>query len=141
MATVLEPSIDRGPAPESSDRSFGLVFAAVFALIGSQPLWHLNQPRWWAYGVAIAFALFALLWPRVLHPLNRVWLALGRLLHRVVSPIIMGAVFFLCVTPIAWIMRLRGKDVLSLKRRPDLSSYWIKREAAEPAPETMKRQF
>ncbi len=52
--------------------------------------------------------------PQILHPLNRAWLALGRLLHRVVSPLVMGAIFFLCVTPTAWIMRLRGKDVLSL---------------------------
>jgi hypothetical protein len=68
-------------------------------------------------------------------------LALGRLLHRVVSPIIMGVIFFVCVTPIAWIMRLRGKDVLSLGRRDDLSSYWITREPQPPASETMKRQF
>jgi len=53
----------------------------------------------------------------------------------------MGTVFFLCVTPVAWIMRLRGKDVLSLARRPDLSSYWITREPSSPPTETMKRQF
>ena len=141
MATALEPSVERGPAPESSDRSFGLVFAAVFALMGAWPLLHLATPRWWAFVVAAAFALVALVRPQILHPFNYVWLALGRLLHRVVSPLVMGAVFFLCVTPIAWIMRLRGKDVLSLARRPDLSSYWIKREPTEPSAETMKRQF
>jgi hypothetical protein len=141
MATALEPSLAREPAPESSDRSFGLVFAAVFSLIGCLPLLRLQSPRWWAFGVAVAFALLALLWPAVLNPLNRAWLALGRLLHRVVSPLVMSAVFFLCVTPVAWIMRLRGKDVLSLKRRPDLPSYWIAREPSPPPPETMKRQF
>ena len=56
MATVLEPRLVRGPARESSDRSFGLVFAAVFALIGCWPLLHGRPPRWWALGVAIAFA-------------------------------------------------------------------------------------
>ncbi len=132
MATVLEPSIDRG---------FGLVFMAVFALYGCWPLLHVERPRWWALAVAAAFALAALAWPSVLHPLNRAWLALGRLLHRVVSPIVLGAIFFLCVTPIAWIMRRRGKDVLSLARRPDLSTYWIARGPAEPSTETMKRQF
>ena len=65
--------------------------------------------------------------------MNRVWLAFGRLLHRVVSPLIMGAIFFLCVTPTGWIMRLLGKDVLSLKRQPERSSYWIVREPAPPA--------
>jgi hypothetical protein len=141
MATALEPSLAREPAPESSDRSFGLVFAAVFSLIGGLPLLRLQTPRWWALGVAVAFALLALLWPAVLHPLNRAWLALGRLLHAVVSPLIMSAVFFLCVTPVAWIMRLCGKDVLSLARRPDLPSYWIAREPSLPPAETMKRQF
>jgi hypothetical protein len=48
-------------------------------------------------------------------------------------------VLFLSVTPVAWIMRLRGKDVLSLKRRPDLTSYWIAREP--PPAAAMKRQF
>src|SRR5882762_8950582 len=110
MASALEPKVDRGAAPESSDRSFGYVFAAVFALIAGWPLWHGEAPRWWAAVVALAFAAVALMRPNVLRPLNRAWLALGRLLHLVVSPIVMGAIFFLCVTPIGWIMRRRGKD-------------------------------
>jgi hypothetical protein len=141
MANVLEPSLAGGPGPESSDRSFGLVFATVFSVVGGLPLLRLEQPRWWAFGVAAVFTLLAVLWPDLLHPLNRAWLALGRLLHRVVSPLVMSAVFFLCVTPVAWIMRQRGKDVLSLARRPDLSSYWIAREPSPPPSETMKRQF
>ena len=64
----------------------------------------------------------------ILHHLNRAWLAFGKLLHRIVSPIVMSAIFFICVTPTAWIMRIRGKDLLSLKRRPDLKTYWIERE-------------
>jgi Saxitoxin biosynthesis operon protein SxtJ len=141
MASVLEPKVDRGPAPESSDRSFGVVFAAVFVLIAGWPLWHGAAPRWWAAAVAGGFALVALLRPHLLHPLNRAWLALGRLLHLVVSPLVMGVIFFLCVTPIGWIMRLRGKDVLSLARRSDLSSYWIAREPATPETQSMKNQF
>jgi hypothetical protein len=141
LATILEPSIVRGPAPESSDRSFGFVFAAVFAIIGCWPLIHGAAPRWWALGLAAAFAAVALARPQLLHPLNRAWLAFGRLLHRVVSPLVMGMVFFTVVTPTGWIMRLRGKDVLSLKRRPDRDSYWITREPSPPQPESMKRQF
>ena len=141
MATVLEPRVDRGPAPESSDRSFGVVFAGVFALIACWPLWSAQSPRWWALGLAATFALAAVVWPQILHPFNRAWLALGRLLHLVVSPLVMGAIFFLCVTPIGWIMRLRGKDVLSLARRSDLSSYWITREPATPQSQSMKNQF
>ena len=62
-------------------------------------------------------------------------------MHRVISPLVMMAIFFLCVTPIAWIMRLRSKDMLSLTRRPDLVTYWITREPSAPASETMKNQF
>ena len=139
MATVLEPRVDRGPAPESSDRSFGVVFAGVFALIACWPLWSAQSPRWWVLGLAATFALAAVVRPQILHPLNRAWLALGRLLHLAVSPLVMGAIFFLCVTPIGWVMRRRGKDVLSLARRSDLSSYWITRDRAEA--QSMKNQF
>jgi hypothetical protein len=141
IATVLEPSLARSSAPESSDRSFGLVFAAIFGIIACLPLLRLQSPRWWILGLAAVFGLLAMIRPDFLHPLNRTWLALGRLLHRVMSPLVMCAVFFLCVTPIALIMRLRGRDVLSLNRRPDLSSYWITCEPSPPAADTMKRQF
>jgi len=141
MATILEPTIERGPAPESSDRSFGFVFAAVFCVIACWPLLHWESPRWWALAVAAAFAVVALVRAQWLHPLNRLWLALGHLLHRIVSPLVMGVIFFAAVTPTGWIMRLRGKDVLSLKRRPDLKSYWIRRQPTRPESETMKHQF
>jgi hypothetical protein len=141
MAIVLEPSFPRDSTPESSDRSFGLVFATVFAIFSCWPLLHLERPRWWALGIAGAFAAVAFFRPHLLRSLNRVWLAVGRLLNRVMSPLIMGMIFFVCITPIAWIMRMRGKDILSLSRRPDLSSYWIPRQPLPPALETMKRQF
>src|SRR5262245_42144259 len=141
MATVLEPKIERGPAPESTDRGFGVVFAVVFLLIGCWPFLHWQPPRWWALAIAAAFALVALIRPQTLRPLNRMWLALGRLLHRIVSPLVMGLIFFTVVTPTGWIMRVRGKDVLSLRRRPDLNSYWIRRGPAQPEAETMKNQF
>jgi len=140
MATVLEPKLAR-ELPESSDRSFGLLFAAVFAAIGCLPLLHGEIPRWWSFAVAIAFGGAAVIRPRVLHQLNRAWLALGRLLHRIVSPVVMGAIFFLFVTPLAWIVRWQGKNLLSLSRRPDLSSYWIARRPPPPATESMKQQF
>ena len=141
MATILEPKIERGLAPESSDRSFGFVFATVFALIGCWPLLRWQPPRLWALAIAAAFALLALIRPQILRPLNRVWLALGRLLHKIVSPLVMGIIFFTVVTPTGWMMRLRGKDVLSLKRRSDLDSYWIKRGPPQSEAETMKHQF
>lgn len=142
MATALEPKQTVVTERQGSDRSFGYVFAVVFALIGLFPLWRLEAPRWWSLALAVGFAICAALFPRVLNPLNRAWLAFGKLLHRIVSPVVMGAVFFLAVTPTALIMRLRGRDLLSRKWRPDLSSYWIEREpVTQPPSETMKKQF
>jgi Saxitoxin biosynthesis operon protein SxtJ len=142
MATALEPKRMAEAERVGSDRSFGYVFAAVFALIGLYPLWWLQSPRLWSLVIAATFALFAFLFPHLLHPLNRAWLAFGRLLHKIVSPLVMGAVFFLVVTPTALIMRLRGRDLLSRRWHPEQSSYWVEREVlAQPPSETMKKQF
>jgi hypothetical protein len=124
-----------------SDRNFGLVMAAAAAVFGCLPLLRLAAPHWWLIAVAVTFAAVALAVPRALHPLNYLWFRLGLLLHRVMSPLIIGAVFFLCVTPIGLIMRLFGKDVLSLRRRADLASYWIVRDPPGPEPGTMTNQF
>jgi hypothetical protein len=142
MATALEPKRIAEAEKQGSDRSFGYVFAAAFALIGLFPLWRLDAPRWWSLALATGFAIVAVVYPGVLGPLNRFWMAFGKLLHRIVSPLVMGGVYFLAVTPTGLIMRLRGHDLLSLQRRPDLSTYWIERETETlPASQTMKKQF
>ena len=125
----------------SSDRAFGLVFAVVFALIALWPLWRGRGPRWWSLGLAAAFVGAALLAPRVLAPLNRLWFRLGLLLHAVVNPVVMALVFFTTVTPIALIMRAMGKDPLRLRRDQDARTYWIERQPPGPMPDTMPRQF
>jgi hypothetical protein len=140
MLNVLEPKIERA-TKQGSDRSFGFVFAVALTALTFLPLLHHGAPRWWMLPLAAAFGALALGRPRLLHPFNRAWLMLGEALHRVVSPLVMGAIFFLCVTPIAFVMRWRGKDVLSLKRRPDLKSYWIERPDALPDPQAMRNQY
>ncbi len=125
----------------SSDRSFGLVFTVVFAVIGCWPLIDAAQPRWWALALAGLFLLAALVRPALLAPLNRIWLRFGLLLHRVVNPIVMGFLFFLVVTPTGLLMRMTGKDPLRLRPDPEAKTYWIEREPPGPAPETMKNQF
>ncbi len=125
----------------SSDRSFGFVFAVVFALIGLWPLMGGGQVRIWGLGIAAAFALVALARPGLLAPLNRLWTRFGLLLHKVVSPLIMGMLFYLTVTPIGLLMRAMGKDPLRLRPDPDAASYWIERDPPGPPPETMKNQF
>lgn len=126
----------------SSDRSFGFVFAGVFTIITLVKLWR----GWsdWGYlwlGLAVAFAVAAAAVPSILAPLNRIWLKIGLALHKVMTPLIMGLLFFVVVTPIGLIMRATGKDILRLKRSPEEKSYWIDRTPPGPAPETMKNQF
>src|ERR1700722_459732 len=119
-----------------SDRNFGLVMAGFIGFLGSLPLLRGHAPHWIYLAVAAVLAALAIIAPRVLFPFNYVWFRFGLLLHRIVSPLVIGAVFFLCVTPIGVIMRLLGKDVLSLRRRADLPSYWITRDPPGPEPET-----
>ena len=126
----------------SSDRTFGIVFAVVFAIIGLWPL--LGEPappRWWSLGVGAVFLILAFVLPRVLAPLNRLWLRFGLLLHRIVNPIVLGAMFYVVITPVGLLRRLISRDPLSLRRDSARSSYWVVREEPGPSPASMKQQF
>jgi predicted membrane metal-binding protein len=125
----------------SSNRSFGIVFAIVFALIGLLPLAFGGHARLWSLAVGAAFLLVALAAPSVLAPLNRLWLRFGLLLHRIVSPLILGIMFYLVVTPTGLLMRALGKDLLRLKFDRQRASYWIERVPPGPPPESIKDQF
>lgn len=125
----------------SSDRSFGLVFTAAFALIALSPLRHGNPVRIWALVVSGVFLLLALTIPAVLHPLNLLWSRFGLLLSKVTNPIILGVMFFVVLTPVAFFARLFGKDLLRLRSEPGTDSYWIPRLPPGPAPESMRNQF
>jgi hypothetical protein len=125
----------------SSDRSFGLVVAGFFIILGAYNWWH--QGRWWPASIAIAaaFLAIALLRPNVLAPLNRMWTKLGLLMAMVVSPILLGLLFLVVVTPVGLLMRLSGKDPLRLRDRSGAGSYWIVRQPPGPAGDTMVDQF
>ena len=125
----------------SSNRSFGIVFAFVFAVIGLLPLVFGGSVRVWALTVGGLFLLVALAVPAILAPLNRAWLRFGLLLHRIVSPLVLGIMFFLVVTPTGLLMRALGKDLLRLRFDKQSSSYWIDRAPPGPAPESLKDQF
>lgn len=124
-----------------SERSFGLVFTAAFALIALLPMIKGGEPRLWAGAVAVVFLVLALAAPGLLRPLNRVWFLFGLALHKIVSPLVMGALFFLVISPIGLVMRASGKDPLHRRFDKDADSYWIHRAPPGPAPESMKNQF
>lgn len=140
---ALHEDFGRGKDYEksSSDRSFGLVFGAVFTLIGVAPTLSGAPLRLWAVGVAVLFFLLAFVKPAVLSPLNRLWLKLGHVLQSIVSPIVLGALFFLTVAPIGLVLRLTGRDLLGLRWDRGASTYWVVRNPPGPSPESMRNQF
>ena len=129
------------PVEGSSDRSFGLVFTVFLLIVGLLPLLHGHVPRMWALALASAFLVAALVIPGVLAPLNRVWTKFGLLLHRIVSPVALGILFFGVVTPTGLLMRLFGKDPLHLRPDKNAASYWIVRTPPGPTAESFKNQF
>lgn len=125
----------------SSNRSFGLVFAAVFIIVGCLPLIKGDGPRLWSLVVAAGFALAALAFPMVLTPLNRLWTKFGLLLHKIVNPVIMALLFFVVITPYGLLLRLFGKDLLKLAFETDSKSYWIERTPPGPQRDSIQNQF
>jgi len=121
----------------SSNRSFGIVFFVVFLLIALYPLINDNQIRLWSFIISLIFLILGLIKSRILTPLNKLWFRFGLFLGRIISPLIMGIIFFLVVTPIGFIMRILGKDLLNLKYN-NKRSYWIEKTGPKSK---MKNQF
>ena len=135
-------SLQRDDTPQgSSNRTLGLTFAGVFLIIALYP-WVFGRPlRLWGVAVAAVFLLLGLALPNVLGPLNKVWTRFGLLLHKITSPIVLGLMFFVVVTPVGFVMRLAGRDPLSLKRNPQSSTYWVDRVPPGPKPDSLPNQF
>ena len=122
----------------SSNRSFGLVFFVVFLIVALWPLKSGEDIRIWSLALSIIFFSLGILNSKLLTPLNKLWFKFGILLGSIVSPIVMGIVFFLVVTPTSIIMRLLGKDLLKKNKIKSASTYWIKRDKQLVS---MKKQF
>ncbi len=120
-----------------SNRSFGIVFFVVFLIIAIYPLINDGELRLWSLIISIIFLILGLLNSKILNQLNKLWFKFGILLGKIISPLVMGTIFFLVVTPIGLLMRLLNKDLLNLKFNKS-SSYWV--EKTEPKSK-MKNQF
>tara|TARA_Y100000389_G_scaffold190125_1_gene214647 strand:- start:375 stop:755 length:381 start_codon:yes stop_codon:yes gene_type:complete len=121
----------------SSNKSFGIVFFVVFIIIGCWPLLDINTYRLWAIIIAVIFLTLGIMNSRLLTPLNILWFKFGILLGKIISPLIMGIIFFFVVTPIAVLMKIFKKDLLNLKFNNN-DSYWIKKSDYKSK---MKNQF
>jgi hypothetical protein len=126
----------------SSDRSFGFVFTVVFLIFGIFPYFGEGGAiTAWPIVVSAAFLIITLVKPILLAPLNKAWTKFGLLLQKVVSPIVLGMMFYAIMTPFGLAMRLMGKDLLRLKLDKAANSYWIHRTPPGPSPESMKNQY
>ncbi len=124
-----------------SERGFGFVFAAVCALVGIWLLWRGREAFWYWAWAAVAFALLAIAAPKVLRPLNLLWFKFGMLLHHIVTPVVLGLMFYTVFLPIGLWMRLIGKRPLGLRFDPGAKSYWVERKPPGPPPESFNNQF
>ena len=121
----------------SSNRSFGIVFFIVFLLIALYPLIYSGEIRVWSAIISFILLALGVLNSKILTPLNKLWFKFGIFLSKIISPLIMGIIFFLVVTPIGLIMKIFGKDVLNLKYNKN-QSYWIEKKGPKSK---MKNQF
>ena len=120
-----------------SNRSFGIVFFIFFLIISIIPLFKNGELRIWSLIIGVIFLVLGLTNSKILTPLNKFWFKLGIFLGNFVSPIVMGFIFFVVITPISLIMKLFGKDVLNLKKNKQ-ASYWIEKTGPKSK---MKNQF
>ncbi len=120
-----------------SNKSFGVVFFIVFLIIAIYPLINNEGLRIWSFIISIIFLVLGLINSKILTPFNKLWFKFGLLLGRIISPVIMGIIFFFVVTPTALIMRIIGKDLLNLKFTKN-KSYWIEKSGPKSK---MKNQF
>ena len=122
----------------SSNRSFGLVFFVVFLIVALWPLKSEENIKLWSLALSIIFFILGILNSKLLTPLQRMWFKFGIFLGVIVSPIVMGMIYFLVVTPMGIFMRFLGKDLLKTSKVKNVSTYWIKRDKQKSS---MKKQF
>ncbi len=121
-----------------SNKNFGVVFFVVFLIIGLWPLFTKSEVRYWSLFISIVFLILGLFNSKILTPLNKIWFKFGMFLGKIISPLILGILFFLVVTPIGFAMRILRKDILNLRYDKNIKSYWIEKNGPKGK---MKNQF
>ena len=124
--------------PKENNKGFGLLFFIVFLLIGLWPFIKGESPKILFLSIAIAFLILGLLNAKILSPFNRLWIKFGELLGKIIAPVVMAFIYFIVLTPLSFLIRITGKDLLKVKFSNKVSTYWIKR-TKDLGP--MKKQF
>jgi len=124
-----------------SEKSFGFVFSAFFAIIGFFPLIEASDPNYWAFSASALFLACSIIMPNILRPFNVIWFRFGLLIHSVVNPVIISLMFFLIFTPFALVFRVMGRKFLERKIDHKIETYWISRSRADDAVSSMADQF
>lgn len=127
--------------PPPSNRKFGLLFTAVLLLLGAVPWAYAGHFTAWPWIASGAFLALTLAAPGALGPLNRLWMRFGMLLHHIISPLVLGIMFYAMIVPIGLVMRLLGKRPIPVAFEPERESYWVERTPPGPEPESLRNQF
>jgi hypothetical protein len=123
---------------KNSNRSFGLLFSAIFAGFGLWPLTNGENVIIYLIIISLTFLLLGLLNSKILSPINKAWTKFGEFLGAIIAPVIMAIVYFVVLTPISLLVRIFGKDLIGLKYLKKNDTYWIKRKKRIGS---MKKQF
>lgn len=114
--------------PKSPYRSFGILFFVVFFIIALWPLINDNEIRTWAFVTSLIFLVLGIFNSKILLPFYNLWMFFGKILQKIIPPIVLGVLFFFLVTPIGVMLKIFKKDVLNLELKKKTNSYWIKRK-------------
>ena len=123
---------------QSSNKSFGLLFFIIFLILGLWPLKNGENINFFFITVSVIFLLLGLINSKLLSPLNKLWIKFGEILGTIIAPLVMALVYFVILTPVSFIVRISGKDLLGLKFLKEKETYWIKRKKNLGS---MKKQF
>ncbi len=125
----------------TSNRAFGLTFMGIFFGLGLLPVLHRHSPHFWLLGLGLGMLALSYLKPSWLTKPNYAWSKVGLGLGKIMTPLILGVLFYGILTPIAIVFRMKGKDLLALRLDADKASYWIERDPPGPTPESLRQQF
>lgn len=124
-----------------TNRKFGWFFASIFTFIAIYTCWkQYNVFAASALILSVLFTAVTIISPQLLSPINRLWYDIGMILGRIISPIVLGTIFFAMITPISLILRIFGRDELKMKKR-SLDTYWVDRSPSGPSSDSFKNQY